>query len=75
MIVGEFRKKHKKTIVCRKTTERPEDIPTGHLKLCENPKDLLLLVDKINQDYYIKSDCPYGDGKSSKKIINILKQW
>ena len=66
---------NKKTIVCRKTTERPEGIPTGHLKLCENPKDLLLLVDKINQDYYIKSDCPYGDGKSSKKIINILKQW
>ena len=30
---------NKKSIVCRKTTERPEGITTGHLLLCENPED------------------------------------
>lgn len=64
---------NKKTIVCRKTTERPEGINTGHLHLCENPKDLVGLVYLINKDYYINNECPYGDGKSSQKIVKILK--
>lgn len=64
---------NKKSIVCRKTTERPEGIGTGHLFLCETTKDLNNLVYIINKDYYINNECPYGDGKSSKKIIEILK--
>jgi len=64
---------NKKSIVCRKTTERPEGIGSGHLFLCEKPKDLESFVYKINSDYYINNDCPYGDGESSKKIVNILK--
>ena len=66
---------NKKSIVCRKTTERPEGIPTGHLFLCENPEDLNDLVHIINNDYYINNECPYGDGQSSKKIVEILKTW
>lgn len=64
---------NKKSIVCRKTTERPEGIGSGHLFLCNETKDLENLVYKINKNHYINKVCPYGDGKSSKKIINILK--
>lgn len=64
---------NKKSIVCRKTTERPEGVSTGHLFLCDETKELGTLVYKINKDYYINNECPYGDGKSSKKIIEILK--
>ena len=64
---------NKKSIVCRKTTERPEALDTGHLFLCPDPKDLLELVYKINNNHYINNICPYGDGQSSKRIVNILK--
>ena len=64
---------NKKSIVCRKTTERPEGITTGHLLLCENPEDLPTFVYNLNKDFYINNGCPYGDGNSSIKILNILK--
>jgi len=65
---------NKRVIVCRKTTERPEAIPTGHLHICNSPSDLEKLVDFINEKYYIDVSCPYGDGKSSKKLKTILCQ-
>lgn len=64
---------NKKSIVCRKTTERPEGITTGHLLLCENPEDLPTFVYNLNKNFYINNECPYGDGNSSIKILNILK--
>lgn len=64
---------NKKSIVCRKTTERPEGINTGHLILCNETKDLNNLVYIINENYYIDNSCPYGDGYSSEKIVKILK--
>lgn len=63
---------NKKVIVCRKTTERPEGIDTGHLYMCESPKELPLLFEIINKDYSVDSECPYGDGMSSKKVKEIL---
>ena len=63
---------NKKVIVCRKTTERPEGIDTGHLYMCESPKELPLLFEIINKDYPVDSECPYGDGMSSKKVKEIL---
>lgn len=65
---------NKRVIVCRKTTERPEAIPTGHLHICNSPTDLEKLVDFINEKYYINVGCPYGDGKTSEKIKKILCQ-
>ncbi|MDA1284033.1 MAG: UDP-N-acetylglucosamine 2-epimerase [Proteobacteria bacterium] len=65
---------NKKVIVCRETTERPEGIHTGHLYLCPSPSDLKVLFDKLKEDYYIDTKCPYGDGKTSKKILNILNE-
>jgi UDP-N-acetylglucosamine 2-epimerase (non-hydrolysing) len=65
---------NKKIIVCRKTTERPEGITTGHIHLCENPNDLTELFDKLWVNYIINEECPYGDGLSSFKIIDILNK-
>jgi len=63
---------NKKVIVCRMTTERPEGIDTGHLYICKSPTELPSLFNLINKDYGINSECPYGDGKSSQKIKEIL---
>ena len=63
---------NKRVIVCRKVTERPEAIPTGHLHICNSPTDLEKLVDFINEKYYIDVACPYGDGKTSEKLIKLL---
>ena len=64
---------NKKVIVCRKTTERPEAIETGHLHICPKPEELSFIFEKINKNYIISSHCPYGDGKSSFKIKDIIK--
>lgn len=64
---------NKKVIVCRKTTERPEGIETGHLHLCASPKELSSLFDKLNDNVYICNPCPYGDGHSAERVYNILK--
>ena len=66
---------NKKIIVCRKTTERHESIGI-HSFLCIEPEYLEDLVKKINNNYYVKEKCPYGDGNSwklvRKKIIEKL---
>ena len=62
---------NKKIIVCRKTNDRPESIGT-HSFMCGEPELLEDLVNKINENYEVDTECPYGDGNSWKKIINIL---
>ena len=64
---------NKKVIVCRKTTERPEGIETGHLHLCDSPKDLGELFGKLEENPYISVTCPYGDGHTSEKVLKILR--
>ena len=61
----------KKCIVCRKTTERTEGIGS-FFYLCPEPKNLSAVFDMVNQDFFIKQQCPFGDGKTSEKIIEIL---
>lgn len=65
---------NKKVIVCRKTTERPEGIKSGHLFLCKKVTDLKRIISTLNKNYKIKTKCPYGDGKSSKRIVSYLKK-
>jgi UDP-N-acetylglucosamine 2-epimerase (non-hydrolysing) len=65
---------NKKVIVCRKTTERPEGIRSGHLFLCKKPTELKKLASQIIKDYKISKKSPYGDGQSSKRIVNYLKK-
>jgi UDP-N-acetylglucosamine 2-epimerase (non-hydrolysing) len=63
---------NKKVIVCRKITERTESIGI-HSFICENPSNLKEIFYKIKNDFIISSGCPYGDGKSTEKIIKILE--
>lgn len=63
---------NKKVIVCRKTTERPEGINSGHILLCEEPSKFNEIAETIKSCYVIQSKCPYGNGKSSKKILRLL---
>ena len=62
---------NKKIIVCRKSTERPESIGI-HTFMCSEPELLEDLVDNINENYEVDDECPYGNGRSWEKIINIL---
>ena len=65
---------NKKIIVCRKVTERPEGIDTGHIYLSKTPDELFNLFKSLINNYSIDSECPYGDGNSSHKILKILKE-
>jgi UDP-N-acetylglucosamine 2-epimerase len=66
---------NKKCLVCRKTTERPESIGITTF-MVESPSHLIKLFNNHLIDYLIdtKNVCPFGDGKSSKKICEILKK-
>lgn len=64
---------NKKVIVCRKTTERPEGIKTGHLYLCDTPEDLKEIFGNILINPYISENCPYGDGRTSEKVLEVLR--
>ena len=63
---------NKKVIVCRKVTERPESVGT-HSFLCNGPNELEGLFYNIIDKYKIDEPCPYGDGKSAERIVNILE--
>jgi len=64
---------NKKVIVCRKKTERPEGLDSGHSILCPSPNLLKETVEKIiKHNYNINEPCPYGDGKASSRILQIL---
>ena len=63
---------NKKVIVCRDVTERPEGLYTGHLTLCKTPSELMEIVGKVNRDYIIKKDSPYGKGDTAKRVKQIL---
>ncbi len=64
---------NKKMIVCRKITERPESVGI-HSFLCSEPCYLENLFDSLYQNYQINEICPFGNGYSCEKIINILKK-
>lgn len=64
----------------RNTTERPEGIQTGTLKLVGTDEDTiyqtfkLLLTSKEEYEKMSKASNPYGDGFSSKRIADILEE-
>lgn len=61
----------KKCIVCRKTTERQEGEGIFS-KLCPHP-EMLENIFKSTKIELVDSECPYGDGYASDKILNILE--
>ena len=64
---------NKKVIVCRKITERPESVGK-HSFMCREPKDLKGLFYSLKDNYEVDLECPYGDGRSSERIVNYLKE-
>ena len=66
----------KKVIVLRDSTERPEALENGNSILLQlnQQKISKQLKFEWNQNFKISNQSPYGNGNSSKKIINILKK-
>ena len=63
----------KKIIVCRETTERVASLLTSSF-MCKSPHELEKIFYDIKDDYIVEKDCPYGDGHSSEKIVDILQK-
>lgn len=63
---------NKRVIVCRKTTERPEGLETGHSIMCYEPADLPGWVERYLADYEVSEPCPYGDGNAAQKVYDAI---
>ena len=69
----------KPVLVTRDTTERPEAVDAGTVSLIgTNPEKLrqgilTLLDDKQHYETMSKAHNPYGDGKASQRIVQVLK--
>jgi UDP-N-acetylglucosamine 2-epimerase (non-hydrolysing) len=63
---------NKKCLVCRKVTERPESIGITSF-LVDSPINLKNIFEEHINNYAVNLQSPYGDGKSAKKICEIIK--
>ena len=69
----------KPVLVMRDTTERPEGIKAGTLKLVGTDEDVIysefkkLLTDNTEYEKMSKASNPYGDGFACKRIADILE--
>jgi len=67
-------------LVLRDTTERPEGIEAGTLKLAGTDEETIfgladeLLSDKEAHDKMVKASNPYGDGRASERIVEAILQ-
>ena len=65
-------------LVLRDTTERPEGIAAGTLKLVGTQTEMIikemtnLLVNKESHEKMAKANNPYGDGTASERILNSI---
>lgn len=70
----------KPVLVMRNTTERPEGVEAGTLKLVGTDSEAIyrefykLLTNQNAYDSMSKASNPYGDGMASKRIVDILKE-
>jgi UDP-N-acetylglucosamine 2-epimerase (non-hydrolysing) len=70
----------KPVLVLRDTTERPEGIEAGTLKLVGTDEETIyketkkLLTNKKMYDSMSKATNPYGDGTASKQIVEIITE-
>ncbi|MCL2409860.1 MAG: UDP-N-acetylglucosamine 2-epimerase (non-hydrolyzing) [Oscillospiraceae bacterium] len=68
----------KPVLVLRDTTERPEGIAAGTLKLTGTDEEIVylhtkeLLADEALYDKMSKASNPYGDGKASIRIADVI---
>ena len=70
----------KPVLVMRDTTERPEGIAAGTLKLVGTDEDVIyenfkrLLEDRDEYERMAKASNPYGDGEACRRIADILEE-
>jgi len=70
----------KPVLVMRDTTERPEAVEAGTVKLVGTDPEVIineaqkLLDDKEEYEKMSKAHNPYGDGKASQRIVEFLKK-
>jgi UDP-N-acetylglucosamine 2-epimerase (non-hydrolysing) len=70
----------KPVLVMRETTERPEAVEAGTVKLVgTNPRVIVAEVERLltDQDSYARMSIahnPYGDGRAVERIISVLAQ-
>ena len=70
----------KPVLVMRDTTERPEGIAAGTLKLVGTEEETIykefsrLLSDKDEYEAMSKASNPYGDGHACERIAGILEE-
>ncbi len=70
----------KPVLVMRDTTERPEGIDAGTLKLVGTDEETIysefkkLLTDKSAYDAMAKASNPYGDGHACERIATIIRE-
>lgn len=71
----------KPVLVLRDTTERPEGIKAGTLKLVGTDEDVIyeetkkLLLDKKEYEKMSKASNPYGDGHASERIADAIIEY
>jgi UDP-N-acetylglucosamine 2-epimerase (non-hydrolysing) len=71
----------KPVLVLRDTTERPEGIAAGTLKLAGTDEETIytlakeLLTDEVAYNQMAKASNPYGDGHASERIVEALLQF
>ncbi len=71
----------KPVVVLRDTTERPEGIAAGTLKLAGTDEEKIyeiikeLLTDEAEYARMSRAANPYGDGKASKRIADAVINW
>ena len=69
----------KPVLVMRDTTERPEAVESGTVKLVGTNKESIineaqkLLDDRNEYNTMAKAHNPYGDGKACERIVNFIK--
>ncbi|MAG26597.1 UDP-N-acetylglucosamine 2-epimerase (non-hydrolyzing) [Candidatus Pacearchaeota archaeon] len=62
----------KKCIVCRKKSERMESM--GNFSFLCDVDELEGLFYKVKKDSIPEGDSPYGDGKTAKRVLKILRE-
>ncbi|MBE2895259.1 non-hydrolyzing UDP-N-acetylglucosamine 2-epimerase [Spirabiliibacterium falconis] len=71
----------KPVLVMRDTTERPEAVAAGTVKLVGTDEVRIvgevekLLTDKAYYQSMARANNPYGDGKACERIVSAIKQW
>lgn len=71
----------KPVLVLRETTERPEGVEAGTLKLVGTKEQVIarefkqLLCDAEEYEKMSRASNPYGDGTACRKIVSIIKQF